>query len=60
MNMENFIREFKIYCENDSEAKKCLELLRDNNWVEVNYNAKTIRTFSETINYECGKLRRIS
>ena len=59
----------KVISENDkipsdedikSIHKKCLELLRDNNWVEVNYNAKTIRTFSETINYECGKLRRIS
>ena len=58
----------KVISENDkipsdedikSIHKKCLELLRDNNWVEVNYNTKTIRTFFETINYECGKLRKV-
>lgn len=40
--------------------KKCLELLKEgNNWVEVDYNAQTIKTFSETINYKCEKLRRV-
>lgn len=50
----------KVISENDkipsdedikSIHKKCLEL--------VNYNTKTIRTFFETINYECGKLRKV-
>lgn len=40
--------------------KKCLELLKEgNNWVEVDYNAQTIKTFSDIINYKCEKLRRI-